>query len=1058
MRVRNLLVIFSCLALLAHAAIANPPVIFPGDTAQSLKLVWPATPGLRYTVQQSTNLQSWTTAPGYPAVANGPAQQMIFPTTNNTAFYRVSELDDQPPAIVSQYPVDGGFAVPRFSNLSFQLSDATGINTNSIGLTVGSLGTFTFPNAQLTFSNNLLTFINGGSIPLGSWGSNVVLTLVMADTLGHAITNTMTFSLEVQPQVVTNLFVFGSPQAQRAGQQIGNIPTRALAEKFGPVPMGAGDPWTLELVESNRMELSYTNTAPGFATNTYVCNLTPARPEEIFNRKITSISDDPGNKRLTLFTVEVPLSELATNASVTISGDSRLIETGTNGAFVQMLSIDRTIQFPRIGYSLDGAAFSLKDTSGFTVASLTLEEEHWWLTPSLQVGMEIHWGELKRFEAIARGNIQSASIWNVDFLLAGVTYETTLFELSEAQKLKLKKWMLLGYAGPVPVFASLGFNVSLKGRAEVNSTVSFRAGKRETTDAAFGVTYQKPAAPQWVQSFIFTPPVVEPFTANINAEGSVKVSLEPAVEFLVYGLAGVSAGITPSAGVVFKVGTGEPLSGRLEAEVSLDLGTAGPAFDRLGYNIEFSAPLWSDQWHLFPKESIRFTLQPQSQTVPVGRAAYFSCSVTSTNPPAYQWYFNSVPLPGQTARTLAIPYIRYGDAGNYQVQVSAGGRTTNSAIAQLTVISTNYPPPALTIKTQPQSQTVSAGSSVSFSVDAAAPSPIAYQWYFNSVPIPGETAPTLLLSAVLANFSGNYQVRLLAGTQTTNSAIARLTVISTNIPTGMALIPAGSFTMGDSLDGNELPMHSVYVSAFYMDKYDVTYSLWQTVYNWAIAHGYSFDLAGAGKAADHPVQTINWYDCVKWCNARSEMEGRVPAYYTSAAQTTVYRTGAVSVDNGSVKWNSGYRLPTEAEWEKAARGGASGRRFPWGNTISWSQANYYASPSDYSYDVNPTSGYHPTFATGSFPYTSPVNYFAPNGYGLYDMAGNVWQWCWDWYGSYGSASQTDPRGPTSGSSRVFRGGGCYDLAISCRAAFRYGSRPGYGYDGIGFRSVLSPGQ
>ncbi len=177
----------------------------------------------------------------------------------------------------------------------------------------------------------------------------------------------------------------------------------------------------------------------------------------------------------------------------------------------------------------------------------------------------------------------------------------------------------------------------------------------------------------------------------------------------------------------------------------------------------------------------------------------------------------------------------------------------------------------------------------------------------------------------------------------------------------MVLIPAGSFTMGNCMDpsdgySNELPLHTVYVSAFYMDKYLMTKQLWDQVYVWAISHGYGFDHAGSGKASNHPVQTVDWYDVIKWCNARSEMEGRTPAYYTSSALTTVYRSGDLTLANEWVKWNGGYRLPTEAEWEKAARGGLSGQRFPWGNTISWGQANYYiystnGQTSYYAYDL-----------------------------------------------------------------------------------------------------------
>jgi formylglycine-generating enzyme required for sulfatase activity len=973
MNARTLLLLFQC-SLGPMAALAgqtNQIAIFPDEdalTPENYRLVWPATPGVRYEVRQSTNLQSWSTAPGYPATANGPAQQMPFATEGNARFFQVRELDEQPPAVVSQYPQAGGFAVPRFTDLTLQLSDVTGIDTNSIRLTVGSLGTFTLTNAQLTLSNGVLTFINGGSIPLGAWGTNVWTTLVAADTLGNVGTNTWNFTLETQPQVVTNLFVFGSPQAQRTGQRIGNIPAASLARRFGPIPMGAGDPWTLELVESNRLVVSYTNTAPGFATNTYVCNLTPVRPEDIFNRKITTISNDPGNKLLTLFTVEVPLTEIATNGAVSISSDSVILQTGTNGAFAKAFEIGGTITFPRIGYSLDGAEFKLKDSVGdFEIVNLTLEEEHWWLTPRLQVGLEVNWGTLKRFEATASGNIDSASIWEVDFLLAGLALEKTIFDLPEP--LEPKTWMFLGSIGPVPVYASLGLDVKLKGRAEVHSTLNFRAGSRQTMDAAFGLTYNQPDV-QWVNTFNFPPPEVIPFTASINAEGSLKLSLEPTLEFLVYGLAGMSAGVTPSGRIVFEVGTGQPLSGRLEADVKLDLKLAGPAFDLLSPKPELSLSLWHDEWHLFPDEAaISFTQQPQSQTVPLGGSAYFSCTVAASGTPGYQWYFNGVPMPGQNARTLLLPSVSYGHAGNYQVRVTAGNQ--------------------------------------------------------NSI-----------------------------------SAPATLTVVPAGVPSGMALIPAGSFTMGDSLDGYSpaLPLHAVYVSAFYIDKYEVTKALWDNVYNWGITHGYSFDNAGSDKAATHPVQTVSWYDCVKWCNARSEKEGRTPAYYTDAGLSVRYRSGQVDVQNVWVKWNTGYRLPTDAEWEKAARGGASGQRFSWGNTISESQANYYSTgTSYYTYDLSNT-GYHPTFNDGVYPYTSPVGYFAPNGYGLYDMAGNVCQWCWDWYGLYSSGSQTDPRGPASGSYRVLRGGSWDGYAINCRAANRIGSGPTFrGYD-VGFRSVLPPGQ
>ncbi len=245
----------------------------------------------------------------------------------------------------------------------------------------------------------------------------------------------------------------------------------------------------------------------------------------------------------------------------------------------------------------------------------------------------------------------------------------------------------------------------------------------------------------------------------------------------------------------------------------------------------------------------------------------------------------------------------------------------------------------------------------------------------------------------------------------------------------MALLAAGSFTMGNSTGDSDITdanPTNIYVSGIYMDTYLVTYSLWQTVYAYATNQGYGFDDGGLGKATNHPVVCVNWYDCVKWCNARSQQAGLTPAYYTDAGLTQVYTNG--DMDAVYPNWAAnGYRLPTEAEWEKAARGGGVGweqyQRFPWGLTIDNFRANYYALPGAYIYDQAQYTGCNTNFDSGAEPFTSPVGCFQAYGYGLYDMAGNVFEFCWDWYGTpFGQPTTNSPTGPASGGNRVLRGG------------------------------------
>jgi len=277
------------------------------------------------------------------------------------------------------------------------------------------------------------------------------------------------------------------------------------------------------------------------------------------------------------------------------------------------------------------------------------------------------------------------------------------------------------------------------------------------------------------------------------------------------------------------------------------------------------------------------------------------------------------------------------------------------------------------------------------------------------------------------------------------------------IPEGFVLIPAGRFQMGDQSnppvgDDDELPVHAVEVDAFYMAKYEVTKGLWDKVRKWGVANGYT-DLepqifagweSASGKANNHPVYQVSWWEVIEWCNARSEMEGLTPCY---TVKGVVMKTGTTVPD---VNWGArGYRLPTEAEWEKAARGGLIGRNFPWGNDVIYSKGNFSISAE--KADQMGATDRHPSYVTDDEPYTSPVGSFPPNGYGLYDMAGNVAEWCWDWYGEYSEESQTNPNGPASGAHRVVRGGEWNSMPAKCRVAFRYMDDPDCEEFETGFR-------
>ena len=247
-------------------------------------------------------------------------------------------------------------------------------------------------------------------------------------------------------------------------------------------------------------------------------------------------------------------------------------------------------------------------------------------------------------------------------------------------------------------------------------------------------------------------------------------------------------------------------------------------------------------------------------------------------------------------------------------------------------------------------------------------------------------------------------------------------------------VPGGTFIMGDTIDdgiGNEIPAHSVTLSSFFIGKYEVSQSEYSAIMGSNPASGY-------GVGDNYPVYEVSWYSMLKYCNLRSLAENLSPCY-TISGSTNPADWGIVPGSNNATwniaicNWNAnGYRLPTEAEWEYAVRGATTSPDYLYAGSNS----------------INAVAWYYDN-AGGS---SHPVGTKALNGIGTYDMSGNLWEVCWDWYSTsyYGSSPSNDPTGPVSGTYRVKRGGGWFHTDFYSRVANRTNFYPSGNtrYDGF----------
>ena len=442
------------------------------------------------------------------------------------------------------------------------------------------------------------------------------------------------------------------------------------------------------------------------------------------------------------------------------------------------------------------------------------------------------------------------------------------------------------------------------------------------------------------------------------------------------------------------------------------------------------------------------TTQPSAQVVTVGNPVTFTVVATGTAPLSYQWYSGTssttvtTPISGANSDFYA-PSTALAGTIYFAVAVSNGiGMPATSNAVALTVNAAPVAPTTIAINgsSTPSVTEVTEGQSITFTATATGSTPYTYQWQQNGTSV-GSNASTFTLALPRLTDSGSsikVTVTNAAGSVTSSAVTLTVNPLLVNLdlggsmPLNLTPIPAGTFTMGSPPSDpdnyqNAEAQHQVTISQnFYMGTYLVTQAQWVQV----MRSNPSYFQTGGGSTTNdlqRPVEQVSWNDI-----ATSTKSPKYTCFLD-------WLNDNMATICPLCPTNYVFRLPTEAEWEYACRAGTT-TRFYWG---------------DYS-DANTTINDYAWYWLNDGTTTKPVGGLLPNDWGLYDMAGNVWEWCQDWYAAYDSGTDPDPAGSTTGSYRVSRGGGWADLSSGCRSACRGSGLPGFRGSFIGFRVVLAP--
>lgn len=993
------------------------------------RLAWESQVGASYVIETVDQLgQAWSLAEPQPVVAVSDVTEWALEVSGQSRFFRVrsASADVERPGegaiqvVLEPFPKDGAFAIPRLAPISVELPEAQLIDTDSIRINVGSLGTFGVEDVPVQYDQGTLTFDPSLAGALGDPEALVAANVFYSDQEGNQYTYDWSFRLQKQTILKGDVFVLGSPQAQFQGQSL-NPRQLAIYEQLGVTPSAfairqqtGNAPWSLDEVKEDSLIFSYEgDTPPNFQVGQFLANLTPAKKEEIFYRKVVVVLKDvPEKQKVSVFTEDVGLLEI----------------------FVQASMLSHPVGLPALAYQIlqDGLLVNasqsylletpIADTwSPVEGVDLTLSGNIS-IEPQLTLSLDVQGSAVEDFYFRQGGTLKTELGASLKVTESHDWEERTKEPLYAADRV-----FYLGQVGVVPIWLDLEFEVNAEAEARYEVTGEISTGIEKTYDYWSELVYstRNPS----LNGLFASPPsaqmVVKPLEVTIDGHTEAAVRLVPELTMELESLFGVRVDLTPEVGLVGDVRFAdrqmESASVELYGRIDLNAGLSIEGVeDDLLPQIEPIELVYFPWRFDYEGASISIIDQPQSQSVVAGSTVELSVEVSNDTGIAYQWFYNDEPILGENGSTLVIDdFDADSDEGVYFVSVEKGGSTVVSDQAVVALKK-----PSLEFVEVPETMKVEEGESVHLEVVTNDPDnpTILYEWSRD-----GETLPInenrLVLESISSEDEGFYAVIVTRGDEQIATFFRiriRVVKFGEDFTIGdpalsMIAIPAGTFSIG-SPENEEVPLFSfdekpqtlVTISEpFWLAETEVTQDQWETFMRTNPSNFKGGDLPVDGVTKD----LIRVY--CRLLNDRERAAGRLPSGYQ-------------------------YDLPTEAQWEYACRAGTTSR---------------------YSFgDSEAQLGLYAWYKENSEFTTSPVGLKLPNSWGLHDMHGNVREWCYESFvdGIYPGGSVTDSKFLVGSAKTIARGGDWDSPAEYCRSASRSRLNDKIYRLGMGFRVALVP--